>query len=189
MGRKDAEMDLCDSPVVIAIDPGGTTGWAILQVHPESLFDPEVRILDNVDWWKSGQFTGSEDQQAKDICDLFFSWPGAAMVVEDFILRKMSKDRELLSPVRITAKVEHSLWLRKSSYFLQAPSEAKTTATDERLKSWGLHRPGEEHARDATRHAITFMRKAKERTRLRMYAWQHLYAPGGEYATPESKDR
>jgi hypothetical protein len=179
--------ELCDSPTVVALDPGGTTGWCVFQCHPESLIDPEVLVLDNIDYWQSGQFTGSEDQQAADIFNLICSWAGCAVLIEDFVLRMMSPDRDLLSPVRITAKVEHLLWQRELTFFKQMPSEAKTTATDDRLKSWKLYKPGEEHGRDATRHAITFMRKARSRWMLRMYAWPHLYGIGAEYGPTEEE--
>ena len=185
--RKIEEVDLCNSPTVVTLDPGGTTGWCVFQCHPEALIDNDVLILENIDYWQSGQFTGNEDAQCEQICNLIFNWPGCAILIEDFVLRMMSPDRDLLSPVRITAKVEHMLWLRGMTFFVQSASEAKTTATDVRLKNWGLYKPGEEHGRDATRHAITFIRKAKTRTMLRMYAWPYLYGVGAEYGPTEEE--
>lgn len=109
------------------------------------------------------------------------------MVIESFILRQFSKDPNLLSPVRITASIAQDLWMHRRYYFTQSPAEAKTTATDERLKNWELYdsHGGMNHARDADRHAITFLRKACQASKvareLREQAWPHLYLPGRAY--------
>lgn len=83
-------------------------------------------------------------------------------LIEDFILRERTKDRNLLSPVRLTtafttliAESEHPC----QELILQSASEAKSTATDERLKRWGFWAKGEQHARDALRHLLTYMRE------------------------------
>jgi hypothetical protein len=177
------EVELGASPAVISIDPGGTSGWSILQVHPVALLDTEFPILTNIECWQNGQFTGNENQQAKDVLDLIDAWPGCAVVMEGFILRKFSSDDELLSPVRLIAKIEYGLWLLGMTYFPQQPSEAKSVATDDRLKNWGLYKSegGMQHARDADRHGITFLRKCKQKAGLRGYAWPHLYGEGAEF--------
>lgn len=174
--------DEIEDPTVVAIDPGGTTGWAVLQVHSQSLIDGDVPILANVEHFASGQFTGSELDQAIEVVDLFEQWPGSALLIEDFILRVSSADRSLLSPVRITAHIEALVQaprLREGlpdlPIFKQTPEMAMSTATDERLKRWGLYRPGEQHARDATRHAITFIRKMKGQANVRARAWPNIY--------------
>lgn len=162
---------------VVALDPGGTTGWSVLMVHPDSLVDPDIPILDNIEHFALGQTVGDERAQCKELLELLDAWPDAAVVVEDFVLRKQLRDRALLSPVRITAVIEYAMWRQNRSLFKQSPAEAKSTATDDRLKSWGLYRRegGEEHARDATRHGITFLRRAKDRARLRKLAWPNHY--------------
>jgi hypothetical protein len=83
------------------------------------------------------------------------------VTIEDFILYMLSSDRELLAPVRLTARyldrMETSgfpIWTRSTS------AEAKRTVTDERLKTWGQYDSNSgEHARDAQRHAILVLRK------------------------------
>lgn len=152
---------------VVALDPGETTGWAVFGVYMIALRSGEYSILSNIDFWSEGQITGPEDLQAKKMVDLCEAWPAAHRVVEDFVLRKFTQSRSLLAPVRITAKFEHGLWLRDPDdckYILQQPSLAMTAVTDERLKAWGYWNPlvGQEHARDAVRHAITWLRRAKE---------------------------
>jgi hypothetical protein len=90
----------------------------------------------------------------------------------------------LLSAVRLTAALE--ILVEEAGLGMtmhrQAPATAKTTATDERLKKWGLYnRAGaQRHARDGDRHSITFLRLAKTSGALRGRAWPHLYTQSGE---------
>ena len=190
-------MDLVTEPTVISIDPGGTTGWSVMVVHPEALVDPKVPILSNIEHRDNGQIRampvplGKAKVKVRDLSheeracirilmhDVIERWPGAVIVIEDFILRKSGMSRELLSPVRLTAALEWAIDALPVPYEIvrQTPSEAMQTATDERLKKWGLYARagGQQHARDADRHSITFMRKAKYSGGVRAMAWPHLY--------------
>jgi hypothetical protein len=219
----------------IAYDPGGTTGWALLCLHPEAL-NPGYRILDNVVFWTCGQFVGSDVKQGRDMALLAAAWPTAHLVVEDFILRTFRMDRVLLAPVRVTASFEASLAALESAiccstwakhrcsndinlhgcrprsraltsdeekqglpngggYYLQQPSLAMSTLTDERLQAaeqamsqgaaglggagLGFYSAtrGLPHARDAVRHVLTFARReAQARSRGRS-----LVVPGGRW--------
>ena len=178
MGMHMSEFD--DLHSVLAFDPGGTTGWAVIAIHPDALRPPGAdgiayKILDNIVFWSAGQFTGTEAEMADAMVELVKAWPGRSpLVVEDFILRVYRRDRTLLSPVRITARFEHAVRYtgfaeRQRSgpgrqIILQGPSMAMSVATDERLKTWGFYNAtaGQPHARDAVRHAITFLRREKE---------------------------
>lgn len=138
-----------------------------------------------------------ESRGVHEMLKLVSMWTGGngiAVVIEDFIIRQYNMSREFLAPVRVTAGVEYGLWLNGlcaggsgvGGVLKQSPSEAKSTATDERLKDWGLYERdgGMQHARDADRHAITFLRKAKgsgsrsmatKGERLRQTLWPGLY--------------
>lgn len=192
MGKRNVVEDTCETSgwaSVVALDPGGTTGWSVLMVHPEALCEPDVPVLANIEHFVQGQFTGEEDEQARQIMELIECWSDAAVVIEDFTLRTFRMDAELLSPVRITAKVEFGLkfweglggWQRpRIRVFKQQPALAMRTATDARLKEWRLYSAegAQQHARDATRHGITFLRRAKEKPTLRAEAWPALYGEG-----------
>jgi hypothetical protein len=176
---------------LLALDPGGTTGWSVMQVHPQALVDPEVRILDNIAHFSQGQIYGGEIDQELELLDLLDLWPNTPVMIERFVLRKFLKSEELLSPVRITAVVEffvangHVGKFAPRPYAKQQPADAMRTATDERLKEWGFYRAdGNEHARDATRHAITAFRNAKNQStgKLRRHLWPQLYGPAGAWA-------
>jgi hypothetical protein len=167
-------------PAVVAIDPGGSTGWAILQVHPDCLTNPaQYRILDNIFFKAWGEYNGAEIDMSLQVADLMAEWEGAAFLIEDFILREFSMDRALLSPVRITSHLE---WHCTTAYspprpvFKQNSELMLSSVTDERLKRWGLYdRHSGDHAREATKHAIIFLRRAMMDPSLRADAWPHIY--------------
>jgi len=102
--------------------------------------------------------------------------------VEDFILRpeRKEKSRELLSPVRLTAKLETYLWRSGRVMFLQQAAQAKTTVTNERLALWKCSATDglTDHARDADRHALLFLRRClgPAGVGLKRAGWPHIYA-------------
>lgn len=186
---------------VIALDPGGTTGWSLITVHPEAITEPKADLFDNIFTHKHGQVdcgshrgnlgdslhdgisTEGEFSGVYDLVEFIRAWPSAAIVVEDFNLRQMRMDRELLSPVRITSAIGYAMWLDGRDYHIQAPADAKRVCTDDRLKEWRVYDSvgSLRHARDADRHAILFLRKAKQDSRFRAIAWPHLYGERGAY--------
>lgn len=186
---------------VIALDPGGTTGWSLMSVHPESLVEAKADFLDNIFTHQHGEVdcgvhrgnlhsslhtgisTDGEFGGVYDLAHFIESWPVAAIVVEDFTLRQMRMDRDLLSPVRITAALGYNIWISGRDYHVQTAADAKRTCTDDRLKIWGCYDSAGSlrHARDADRHAILFLRKAKSSASFRAKAWPHLYGERGAY--------
>ena len=95
-----------------------------------------------------------------------------------------STDPEALSPVRIGAMLRFAMALQGTAAINRAGSSmfgdatltfqgrtiAKSTATDERLKAWGLWTTVT-HTRDATRHAITALRRARQDPELAARMW------------------
>lgn len=203
--RRPRASDLPETATIIALDPGGTTGWSMMNFHPEALV-PEAKVgfLENMEEWKHGEIdcgstrgnlgtsrrpgvsTSGENSGAHEIGRFLRAWPGAAVVIEDFDLRIFNRDRDLLSPIRITDKVTYELWFQGREPFFQAPSR-KPEASDERLKHWGLYQRegGQGHARDADRHAIIFARRCavpgRQGRELREAAWPHLYGKKAPY--------
>jgi hypothetical protein len=155
-----------DSPdfyTVVALDPGGTTGWCVLSVHPDAIAsgDPEIKILNNIEFWTAGQFTGPEFDQVDRVADLIAAWPAARLVSEQFTLRTRVTSSEVFSLERMNFGI--GLVIRPRYLVLQQPSLAMTTLTDERQKDMDLWIPGKEHARDATKHAVTFLKRQRDR--------------------------
>lgn len=164
---------------VIGIDPGGTTGWCRLTVPRDTIFGEEPsKIVE----WDHGEFTGPEPAQALDIAALARTTQsldyacGPALVIEawDIDPNFKSTDLETLSPVRLGAMMvllreltdRHyrrgagANWLSDATVTFQSRTIAKETATNDRLKRWGLYVQGSDHVQDATRHAIVALRRA-----------------------------
>jgi hypothetical protein len=143
-----------DGVSVFGIDPGVTTGWAFAKDVDLSRYPHNEAELDIV----ASQMTGTENQQAFDLFRLIRSqWP-CAVIIEDFIPRKLDKSRHFLSPVRITEKLDILLWQDEKRHWRQMPSTAMGTITDNHLKYLGMWLPGEPHANDAQRHVLTYLR-------------------------------
>jgi hypothetical protein len=190
--RKNKEVPRDILPI-LGIDPGGKTGWSLLVLRRawcgKDIFElaPDV-MLEHKIKWDHGEIScpGNEDLAAYQIMRLIEDWPSAAIVMEDFILRanRHEMNRDLLAPVRIIAKVEHHCWRVGRKMFLQQPSFAKTTVTDERLRLWNCYTSegGLGHARDADRHVLTFMRRCMDKKSgrtIKPVAWQHIYGNNG----------
>jgi hypothetical protein len=147
---------------VFAIDPGVTTGWCYVKEANMTTLPMADAALAVV----AGQMGGDENQQALDLMKIIAHvWP-CAVVVEDFVPQMLNKDRWFLSPTRITAKLELLLWQADHHMLQQMPSLAKSTITDDYLKTCGHYRSGKPHANDAIRHAMTYLRRVKQQPLL-----------------------
>lgn len=169
------------SAVVLAVDPGGTTGYAGIRLDLATVLRGRAPISRAIQEWTCGQIDGDENEQILYLKNYILKVTSCAVVIEDFSLRKFNRDRELLAPVRVTAALEWAIWqtdrVTKQNIHIikQMPALAMTCATDDRLKRTGLYRKGEEHARDAVRHAVTYLRRLTEpgpglRSRLDRFA-------------------
>lgn len=154
----------------IVFDAGSSaTGWSVFGVWPEAMHDPTMKILDHLAFWSAGEFTGSEAQITDQCQALIAAWPEEAWLMsEDFILQKFTMARDLLSPVRLNARLEDRIYVayngRRTLHY-QANHIAFRTVTDERLKVWGFWNilSGQKDARQSVQHNITWLRRLKER--------------------------
>lgn len=184
---------------LVWLDPGGTTGYAVATVAArwlEGLGDGDWTGLKRhlvsvavgqVDGWseegrgktaREGSLVGgAELVSASEIVELILAWPEAAWGYEDFILRKYTKDRDLLAPVRMFSMIRFGIWGEDGRLpFTQSASLAKSAATDPRMREAGLYRAGLPHGTDAARHVATFLRRARADAKLREAAWPELFA-------------
>jgi hypothetical protein len=164
---------------VIGIDPGYTTGYCRITVPRKCFYGNQPsEILD----WKYGEFHGPEDEQAIQIAKGAVVLQGMdykvgpAIVIEDFdlMIKNPTTDSELLSPVRIAAKVQLLSRLNMagdSRVVLQGRTDAKNTFNDERLKAHGYYVPGPDHVRDAIRQALMALRRAAQSEEFRDELW------------------
>lgn len=171
-------------------EPSMTPEEAAIAWEAERAEAAAYRIVDNIVFWSAGQFIGRRDQQVDAMLGLVEAWPVVAPIGnEDFTLRALRMDESLLEPVRVTAAFEVGLrdigrepgdtdldtaglpkWRGRGQGRIclkQQPALAMTHLPDDRLR---LLRDGEfvnatagrPHARDAIRHALTFLRREKE---------------------------
>lgn len=141
---------------ILAIDPGGTTGVAIVSFsenlapvvsHYEQIPDG---LAGFIKWYKNNWHLG---------------WD--IIVCENFTLRINVKFPDL-SPVYIIGALEALMWGEQIVY--QSPAQ-KTLCDDTRLKAMGMYKPGNGHANDAIRHAIIYLRNKRHLPTL-MLGWK-----------------
>jgi hypothetical protein len=156
---------------IFAVDPGTTTGWAYIhEADPATIPASECDFMVITD-----QISGDEFQQAHDLYRLINNmWP-MGVVFEDFIPRMPNKQRWFLSPVRIANMTAMLMWEAKRSWCWQQPSLAMSTITDDYLRSIGKYQKGQPHANDATRHALTLIRRINAKPNL----YKQLIEPRG----------
>lgn len=156
-----------------AIDPGISTGWAVIGVDSDSIFGSAPG---NIQDWQFGQIDGPLTGQVVTIRSLIKRFSPAAFISEDFSPREANSSAEYISPIALRSMCQLAVSIGYipdiPTVHLQMPGLAMSTATDQRLRVWGLYSKGSRHARDATRHAITFIRRAKSDSRLRREAWR-----------------
>jgi hypothetical protein len=173
---------------VLAYDPGGTTGWAVMCVKPKLFVKDRPLNSSILSHFATGQIVGSENEQIDQLVELVDIWPKAAVVAESFVNRLKNTGLETdpaYSPVRINSVLKW--WLATEDRFLykQSPDQAKSKWTDDRLDDARMNPDGGHamrHARDATRHAALFLSRARAQAKLRHNAWPQFYNLDGEVA-------
>lgn len=155
---------------VIGVDPGATTGVALLAIPYLSIFGDAPG---GIEWAESFELTGSLQAQvsgvtyvARLVASRSDSVP-PLIVCEDFDLggNRLSgsaSTADVIIPARLGAALQFAVecgQADRAALDFQGRTLAFTTAKDERLKAWGLWVKGSDHERDARRHAITMIRR------------------------------
>jgi hypothetical protein len=165
---------------VVAVDPGGTTGICSLRVLAGDLASIDARTfyggIEIIGYRQVPENGAPVTEVLHEIGQMFLSRNGRfPLVIESFSLRKMSRDRDLLSPVRVGERIAERVGPAADGMNValawQTPSEALGTVTDDRLRRWGLYRRGSPHARDALRHAVHLLRRARADEALAKEWW------------------
>lgn len=140
---------------LISFDPGGTTGVAIIEYDEVS--EPELIEAFQVENGLEGFIAWSRD----------IDWSQfQAIVCESFTLRTGVKFPDL-SPVYIIGALEAVLDTFEAPITYQGPY-VKPICDDTLLKKIGLYTVGRQHANDATRHAIIYLRSKRHLPTLKM---------------------
>ena len=164
---------------IIGIDPGGTTGACLLTVPRDSIYGKSPgRIVK----WEVWEESGDEAEQVRSLCRVSREVQsldyqiGPALVIEawDSDPTFRSTDPEALSPARIGGMFLYAALrgdLSDARVNFQSRTQAKQYITDDRLRSRGMYTVGSDHIRDATRHALTALSRAKKSAELRYEFW------------------
>lgn len=152
---------------VMAVDPGGTTGlaWADCVCFAGGRLDRRFGNLVS-----HMQVGGPAEEQVDEMLALVQAVQVSVLVIESFQLRPGAKRGDVMSPVVVDAMLRYGLWKGMAgmrgmdvAVYYQTASQGKSVMTDGRLRALGLWWPGEEHARDAARHLVTFVRRVRAR--------------------------
>jgi len=130
---------------ILSFDPGGTTGYAFIVYHQ----DHDPIMIDSgeipnghqgfIEWWRSGGVEMSI---------------GSVLVCESFTLRQGIPGVNL-EPCYVMGALE--ALSRKQEVVYQRPTY-KAYCDNDALKRLGMYLRGQQHARDAVRHAIAYLR-------------------------------
>ncbi len=147
----------------VAIDPGGTTGLAVL--HVPQTRPPQFTVAQFKTW---ASYAPETMQLAAQIRQYARKW-NTIVVVEDFSVRNVraqGANRNWgLQPVAITAALQGFLGaydIPTDHWQFQTPALAMSSFPDQRLMQvapiWIEHTKGQQHARDAVRHLLTYLK-------------------------------
>jgi hypothetical protein len=169
--------------IIIAIDPGGTSGLCRITVPTLSIFGNwPAEIIE----WDYFALNGRETKQAREIAEYARQQQGLAFKVGPAVVSEnwdqdpsfKSTDSEALSPCRINAMLAVLLDLGlmgDATLTLQPRAMAMSTMTDERLKQRHMYVTHKD-IRAATRHALTALRRAKTNPDLAVKLWPYAAA-------------
>lgn len=172
-------------PRTLWLDPGGTTGLAVVWFHPKRFMDPENYSLTRcIVAWDALNLVGPEQDQELRILEFIRDVggeQGLSVGAESFVVRQLNMSNEFLSPVRVKAVISFQLYrglkewdgvVRRRRLYEQTPADAKSTVTDQRLRLWNMYKKGPPHARDATRHALLHLRRVRGRNQFKeVFGW------------------
>lgn len=141
---------------LIAIDPGKASGFVLLDMTktfedgstPDIIYSGEPAQQEACSRVHTFLHRESENEDSRTF-----------IVMEDFIITtETGKKKDTRYSLEIIGAVRYFAELYSIPFALQTPSKAKSFVDNDRLRAMNLWVPGGEgHAKDAMRHAITYM--------------------------------
>lgn len=166
-GHRPRALDGGGAACVAWLDPGEASGWCALDYDPGVLARTGSAV-GSILGFETGTVLGDENSQVSFLLDMeldlaFRSGIPVTVGIEDFILRRSERSRNLLSPVRVASAFQYTLWDRGRVVVWQQPNEM-AVVTAERLRLWKLWSRGfgtrdGAHARDALAHCLVWLKK------------------------------
>lgn len=170
---------------VFAVDPGGQTGlaWGIFDPKDKDGLEGALR---NKMLSGSTTISGDERAQITEMASIWSDFYNACvrsaclppqnvwLVVEDFVLKpgETAGGKDATSPVALIWGLEGYRMGRRDEWkqhkrgpavmppmILQMAGQAKSVATKQRMRDWGIWVVGREHERSAWAHVACFLKK------------------------------
>lgn len=155
---------------IVALDPGGTTGWAMWEEGPLTLQSHSTS-----DRFNCGQI--GPDEHHKQLWDFLGTMQthDFTIVCESFEFRqgKQRHNINLMSKEYIGVAKLFAAERMDTPVVFQTAALGKGFVSDAKLKAMGLYHPGHKHAMDAIRHLVYYM-VIKEHRRDLIESWKDL---------------
>lgn len=138
---------------ILGLDPGETTGYCVMSTGAsETAFT-------------TGQLKTSTIEDAIPYMKGFLQDRVIDVIVcEDYRVYSWKSDQHKwanLHTPQLIGCIKTMAYLHDTPIHLQMAVEAKDFCTDEKLQKWGMYQEGQRHARDAIRHATSYLLFAK----------------------------
>lgn len=148
---------------VVALDPGGTTGWAAFSIKEEE----RVKHLKQPQLFLPGFYCGQflADNHHADLYNWleFESVSDFTIVCESFEFRQnRQRDNINLISKEYIGVTKHFGQEYNVPVVFQTAAAAKSFVTDTKLKQMNLYAPGYPHAMDAMRHLVFYLVKEQK---------------------------
>lgn len=132
--------------MIVAIDPGGATGIALLYRSGGFLTNTVAGGFAGVSLYLSDLL----EERSPD------AEPIDAIVYEDFVPRPGAKSLQL-DALHAIGAIKHECRKHDIPCIKQTPTQAKSFATNDKLKAVGWYTVGADHERDAARHMLVWL--------------------------------
>jgi hypothetical protein len=146
--------------LILGLDPGETTGVCqIVHMGPMLMINQFQRNTSIIEWGVDAYNELIPDPPSH-LKESLHYVPDAVVVIESYRIyswrTKQHTWASLLTP-RLIGCAETLCRLKKVPLIQQSAQVGKGFCTDDRLKQWGLYKPGNPHSNDATRHVCQFL--------------------------------
>jgi hypothetical protein len=141
---------------VVALDPGGTTGWATFNC--DKIENPLDGVTEYVDWsWGRGQLDWNDHHNDLDVLLGTLQVQDYTVVCEGFEYRNRARAGLVLVSRDYIGVAKRFCQERKVPYVEQTAAQAKGFVADRHIRKLGLWYSGNKHAMDATRHLLYYL--------------------------------
>lgn len=139
---------------VIALDPGGTTGWSMFRA--EVMPTPDGEELFNARWSQGQLGPHEHHDQLYGFLELQQTMQ-TYVICEGFEYRNRARAGLVLVSKEYIGVAKLFCIRNKVSYGEQTAAQGKGFVKDANIKKLGMWMPGKPHANDATRHLLWWL--------------------------------